>query len=820
MKIKFQKAVASVLLSSLILTNTAFAASSVVNKSETVYVIQKDGKIDSQIVSVWLNSEDQIKGEDKTDLLKIKNLKTDEKINPENGYIKWDENKKDVYYQGKSDKELPIDIKVKYFLDGKEIDPKDLEGKSGHLKISIETENKRYTTKKINGQNTKIYSPFTVLSAMSFNTEVTSNIEAPDSKIEKDGKNEVVTTVLTPGLRDNFESVLEDRQMEDFRNDATIEMEVENYEPVEVYVVISNELFQNEVDIESIDKLRDGVRELEDNSQKLVDASVKLSDAQGELNNGIGDLNSGAEKLHDGSKELYDKSGELEDKFDEVIEKVEPVPGYVAEMDDGGTKLSSGLNEYTGAVGKLNDNTGKMVDGAHKLAKGSADLDDGLGKLKDATSKLRDGSSKLNEVGDLKEKALKKLMELKNGINQLSAGAKELETGAGDAVKGSAELASGMNDFNTNMKNLNDQVQGITLPDLSELQGIDVSSNLQAIGGSAQAIGNNLGDIQNAIRILSKIKVTTIGPDGNEITQTPPEVNDVIELLTRAAGNIGTNSKTIGRATTEVGTQLKALQGLNGTLDGMGGKINELKTGTKGLTEASDNLNKGAQKLSKNLPALQEGAGKLSSEIDQVNSGLEDGMQKITNEMDVSQLIKLSDALVKLDDATGQLKDGSSKLRAGTEESEDGVNKLASAISELDSNSGKLNDGANDLSSGLHEFREKSEMFKDFPRLKTEGLSPMRDGIKKLNDGIVDLNDGTVKLQDGGDVIDDAMKKFADKLEEFKQKGIDELDNKTKELPEFKEIVDTMSDLAKEDSSFTGTSEGFDTKYRIIEKIK
>lgn len=138
MKIKFQKAVASVLLSSLILTNTVFAASSVVNKSETVYVIKKDGKIDSQIVSVWLNSEGKIKGEDKTDLLKIKNLKTDEKINPENGYINWDENKNDIYYQGKSDKELPVDISIKYFLDGKELDGKDLKGKSGHLKILIE----------------------------------------------------------------------------------------------------------------------------------------------------------------------------------------------------------------------------------------------------------------------------------------------------------------------------------------------------------------------------------------------------------------------------------------------------------------------------------------------------------------------------------------------------------------------------------------------------------------------------------------------------------------------------------------------------------
>lgn len=822
---KSQKVIASVLLSSMLLTNTAFAAPSVINKSETVYVIQKDGKTKDKTVSVWLNSEENIKGKDKTDLTNIKNLKTDEEVNPERGYINWNEDKKDIYYQGKSDKDLPVEINIKYFLDGKEMDNNELKGKSGHLKIEIESVNKKYVTKKINGKNTRVYSPYTVVSAMSFNTEIASNIEAENSKVVKDGKNEVVTTVLTPGLRENFESILEDRQMEDFKDGATIEMEVEKYEPVEVYAVISNELFQNKVDIESIDKLRDGINELEDNSQKLVDASVKLSDAQGELNTGIGDVNSGVGKLHDGSQELYDKSGELEDKFDDVIEKVKPVPGYVAEMDDGGTKLTSGISDYTGAVGKMNENTGAMIDGAHKLAKGSADLDDGLGKLKDATSQLRAGSSKLSQIGDLKEEALKKLIELKKGIEALHAGAGKLQAGADDAVKGVKELVGteknpGMEQFNEGMQEMNKEVQNITLPDLSSLEKVDVSTNLQAIGGGAQAIGNNLEDIKKAIGILSTIKVTTIDKDGNEIQVTPPEVAQVIGLLQTAAVNIGTNASTIGRATKEVGSQLQELQGLSGNLSGMSTQVEKLKTGMNKLASSSKALNAGTQKLAAGLPALQDGAKQLNDGLGTVETELNGGISQITDKMDVSQLIKLSDSLVQLDDATGQLKDGSSKLREGTEESEDGVNKLASAISELDSNSGKLNDGANELSSGLHEFRDKSKMFNDFPRLKTEGLSPMRDGIRKLNDGIVELNDGTVKLQDGGDVIDDAMRKFSDKLEEFKQRGIDELDNKTKDLPEFKEVVDTMSDLAKDETSFTGTSDGFDTKSRIILKIK
>ena len=39
-------------------------------------------------------------------------------------------------------------------------------------------------------------------------------------------------------------------------------------------------------------------------------------------------------------------------------------------------------------------------------------------------------------------------------------------------------------------------------------------------------------------------------------------------------------------------------------------------------------------------------------------------------------------------------------------------------------------------------------------------------------------------------------------------------------MNKFKDIIDAMSDLAVKDSSFTGTDNNFETKSRIIEKIK
>ena len=185
---KLQKVVSSIVLSSMMLTNTVFAASSVINKSETVYVIKEDEEIKDKTVSVWLNSEDNIVGRDKTNLKNIKNLKTDEKIKDEEGYINWEENKKDIYYQGKSEEELPVDIVVEYYLDGQKTTNKELDGKSGHLKIVLSAENNKYVIKNIGGKNMKVYAPFTVVSAMSFSQDIASNIETSDSKVAKDGK--------------------------------------------------------------------------------------------------------------------------------------------------------------------------------------------------------------------------------------------------------------------------------------------------------------------------------------------------------------------------------------------------------------------------------------------------------------------------------------------------------------------------------------------------------------------------------------------------------------------------------------------------------
>ena len=139
---KFVKALAVLSVSSILGGNIAYASATKTYKNETVYVTKEADKVKDKTVSVWINKDGKTHVKDKSDLKDIKNLETDEKIETKDGFIDINSKDKDFYYQGKTDKDLPVDVEIKYELEGKAIDFKDLEGKSGKVKITITAHNK------------------------------------------------------------------------------------------------------------------------------------------------------------------------------------------------------------------------------------------------------------------------------------------------------------------------------------------------------------------------------------------------------------------------------------------------------------------------------------------------------------------------------------------------------------------------------------------------------------------------------------------------------------------------------------------------------
>ena len=777
MKKNIEKILALSLVSSMTFANLSFAEQQdLIKKSETVYVTVEGNEIKDKSVSVWLNSDKNIKANDKSNLTNVKDLKTDKELKSENGYLKLDENKKDVYYKGDTDKKLPVDVSVKYFLDGKEMKASELEGKSGHLKIVITSKNNRYEAKTIDGQSRNVYSPYVVVAAMTFDDEKVENVTSDDIKVVKDGKNEIVTTVMTPGMKQNLTGIVEDKELDNFKDEVSVEMDIKDYKPVEIYSVITNEFFQEKKNIDSLDKLQNGVKELQDNSQKLVDASVKLSEGQDKLNSGISQMQTGVTKLHSGSQKLASSTQQMQGKFSGIQSKVGPIQGYIAQMNDGSLKLYNGISDYTTAVAKIKENTAKIKEGSEKLAKGATDLDNGVGKLKDATSQLRAGTENMKEMTAQKDQLLEKSSQLSNGLNGLAGSYGQLADTVEQISGKSQQLKDSSAQFNEKLQQVA-QLAG----------GAETSASAEKI---ARGLESSAEGLNNAIQQLQA---------NNEEGQ----LNDTIAYLQAQKNVMYVQAESIRNA----GSQNAGQQKLQAAL-------NELAQSSSALSQGNADLSNALMRTS---AAMNQSKAKLVDSSNQLSQGLGQ-MGGALNGAD--GLSTLKDSIDKLDDATGQIKGGSQTLKEGTLQNEKAMAMLLNGMEELDKNSSALVEGSSKLSGGLQEFNKQSALLSSLSQINEKAIIPMSNAINMLNDGLGKLDSSTGQLKSGSDELASGQKEFSSKLKEYKEKGIDELSNKTKDLNKFKDIIDAMSDLAVKDSSFTGTDNNFETKSRIVEKIK
>jgi X-X-X-Leu-X-X-Gly heptad repeat protein len=200
-----KKVISLVIISSMLCPTMVFAKDNI-NKDETVYVtMSENGNVKNELVSNWLHSDSLISGiRDKSTLSNIKNIKSKEIPEKTGDVLVWNTTKNDVFYQGDTKKNLPISFKITYFLNNNEINPKELVGKSGNIKIKIDIENKDRHVVKINGKDRTIYTPMTVATIATLPGDVFSNIKTNGGPIISVGNNQVVSFVSFPGMTESL----------------------------------------------------------------------------------------------------------------------------------------------------------------------------------------------------------------------------------------------------------------------------------------------------------------------------------------------------------------------------------------------------------------------------------------------------------------------------------------------------------------------------------------------------------------------------------------------------------------------------------------
>ncbi len=302
------KAIKTALIGMLIIPQSVFA----LTKDETVYAkFKNNGKVKNITVTEHLiNDNKSTNINDLTNLNSIKNLNGNEKYTLYNNKLTWEtKSKKDIYYQGNTDNNLPITLDITYKLNGENKKVKEMKNKKGDVEITIKLINndKHY----VNGKN--LYTPFVSALTTIVPTKYNSNVTVNNGKVISTGTNNVIAAIAAPGL---YESL----GMNELKNldTITIKYTTEKFSLNSIYIASTPKILESS----DLDKL-DNLNSIYSKANSLSDAAYKIATGSNELKEGIEKSNNGTKKLNDGIKYVYSGSNALTNAVSKSITDLE-----------------------------------------------------------------------------------------------------------------------------------------------------------------------------------------------------------------------------------------------------------------------------------------------------------------------------------------------------------------------------------------------------------------------------------------------------------------------------------------------------------------
>lgn len=325
------------------------------DKDESVYLISDaNGNVNKTIVVDHLKNKDKKDTlEDASNLSDIENVKGKEKFTQSGDKLTWQAGGKDIYYQGTATAEPPVTQKVTYYLDGKEISPEDLAGKSGKVKIRFDYTNTTSYTETVNGEKQTVSVPFAAITGLVLGDGF-ENIEVTNGKAEVSDSSSVVLGYALPGLKDSLG--IKDKDLDgDVNIPEYMEMtaDVENFSMPAAMTFVVNA--SDYVSTDGID-----TSDLDDMINDLKDASTQLQD--------------GSKTLAEGTDTLSDGLSTLQSKLGTFASGVGTLKSGLKTYTDGVSTLSGGLNT-------LNSNVPTLSDGITTLNSSAKSLNDGVALL-------------------------------------------------------------------------------------------------------------------------------------------------------------------------------------------------------------------------------------------------------------------------------------------------------------------------------------------------------------------------------------------------------------------------------------------------------
>jgi putative membrane protein len=233
--------------------------------------------------------------------------------------------------------DLPVSVKISYYLDGQEIAPEKLAGKSGKIRILFEYENQTSETVTVDEKEMNVQIPFAVCSMMFLPSDKFSDIEVTNGKVIDMEDTSIMIGYALPGLTESLKlSDYEPTKDMNFPDHVELTANVIDFELDFTATIVTTGLF-DDMDVDKLDDVQD-----------LIDD--------------MGELTKASTELVDGTSQLLDGATEFQDYLSQYIEGVDAVGTGIQSMNDGlsafneqSTALSTGAAMLQSGLTSLND---------------------------------------------------------------------------------------------------------------------------------------------------------------------------------------------------------------------------------------------------------------------------------------------------------------------------------------------------------------------------------------------------------------------------------------------------------------------------------
>lgn len=691
-------------------------------KEETVYTkLKQNGESYNKIVNTHLKNEEAQKTiKDITDLLNIENVGGNETFKQNEEEIIWDANGNDIYYQGETKKELPIECKIKYELNGGEINSKDIAGKSGKVKITIEYINKDKHEERINGKTEEIYTPFTVVCGLILQNENNKNIKITNGKVVDDGTKTTLVGISMPGLKESLgiqEDILTKAENSSKFNiekldKVEITMDTTNFELGNIITYVTPNLLEENINfLDNIDKIYEKVNTIQNSSKQLVEGTNTLKDGTKTLKGGIQELKGGINEAYNGVSLIKTKIKQannlLKDNTEALDEKTIEEIGKKAEQ----TAINSLNSKQSNKQSMLEIIENEAEQGAEQKIK-----------------------STITSIGNTAKETANKQMQTQ--LDKIAESAKkqveENMQGQLDKIANTAKQEA-KKTIEKQLETIGKTAQNMVTITLTPKQEQEISKQVEEDLKKDPTFNNLPEEEQKVILSYSKASAiksakTALEKQGKQVAKQVAQ-NTALETAQNTASSvapqvaknitgeiIGNTAKTVAlQVAGNVAEQIAQNTALQ-VSKSVAGEISK-NVATQVTKSVSNNTAKSVAKQVANetkqvaMEKIIEQMGTLSGGLDSLGSGLE----------------KLNNGSLQLLDGSIQLSNGSEELAKGmTEFDEKAIGKLCNYI----------NGDIKDITNRAKALKKLGEEYSTFKKINADNQSRVKfimvmDSIKK-----------------------------------------------------------------------------------------